>query len=264
MFKYILLTLAVTLGIQYQSGAQEILNTTNRQHIIHLKNGSSIIGVLIDYREEAPAIIEVADGERISVPQASIQSLEPITQKTSKSIIRKSKKEENLYDFPETGWHHGASFGIISRGNGGDGLGLMIDINSAYHFSRLLGLGMSIGYDEYQNNGMHDYIPIQLVVTGYLSPTKTSIYYSLNMGYGINVSDKIEQEQFRQSNSGGFVFNPQVGIRLSGNQGSNMVLFGGIKIQKTKTESAWGENFEEIIIQERVFKRLILGLGFVF
>jgi len=251
------------IGFQNQSEAQEIKNEAKRQHIINLHNGSSIIGVLLEYREDAHAIIEVADGEKITVPRASIQSLEPITQKTAKSIIRRNRKDIP-YTFPETGWHYGTSFGLISQGNQGSGLGLTLEFKSAYHFSRLLGVGMSIGYDEFENQGMHDYVPIQVVITGYLSPTKTSIFYALNMGYGVNISDKIEQDNFRQSNSGGFVFNPKIGIRLSGNEGSNMVLFGGIKIQNTTTESAWGENFEEVIKQDRTFKRLIFGLGIVF
>ena len=264
MLKYILFTIIVVIGFSAQSEAQEIQNTDQRQHIVHLKNGSSIIGVLKEYKDNGEIIIEIIDGELLTIPGKTIQSFEPISQRTAKSIIKKSEKGERIYEFSETGWHHGASFGLISGGNAGGGSGLSLDFNTTYHFSRLMGLGLSIGYDEYQNSGMHDYIPIQVVVNGYLSPTKTSIFYSLNMGYSINVSDKIEQENYRQSNSGGFILNPRIGLRLSGHQGSNIILFSGLKIQRSKTESAWGENFEESIIQERTFKRLIFGLGVVF
>jgi len=250
MSKFKIALVALVSILSFQLHAQDDVARNLRQHIPHLKNGRSIIGIVIDYGKGRPAVIELMDGERIEIPESTIESIAPINQRRKKPRINKSKISE--YAFVENGWNYYSSLGFISRGSSirADGLGLSIETGATYQFNRLLGLGISIGYDSYETGGFHDLIPIQVVVSGYISPTPVSLFYSLGTGYGISISEKLNSDWIEEKNKGGFLIYPKLGVRLSGHAGINTTLFTGIKIQKSTLERRWGENLEESTIQK--------------
>ncbi len=263
MIKSIVLFLLFSLGVIYPSFSQEEIKENTKQHIIHLHNGSALIGILMQYEQGKPVIIELGDGEQIAVSYTSVQSLELINRKIKKSILKRSKKAP--YEFKEKGWHYGGNLGLIDNNSSlGGSIGLSVDVDATYQFSRLLGLGMAIGHDSYGENGQQDYLTIQVVVTGYIAPKYTTLFYSIAGGHSIGISDQENTEWLQIEKKGGFMFYPKIGIRLSGKDGINTKLFSGIKIQKSTLERRWGEEFEELIKQERTFHRFIIGVGLVF
>ncbi len=218
--------------LSFQVMAQEEVNLNLKDHIVNLHNGSALIGIILDYGQGRPAKVQMSDGEIIEVPHNSIQSIEPISE-LRKHKIKFRKSKDAAYSFSESGWHYNTNLGYISRGPSFGGHGIAAEVGVTYHINRLLGLGISTGYDSYSNGDLQDFIPIHVTLTGYLSPNKTTLFYSLSAGHAFAVTEVEDSEWFKITSKGGIGFFPKVGVRLSGHEGINITLFSGIKIQKS-------------------------------
>lgn len=141
------------------------------------------------------------------------------------------------------------------RANGVNGYG--VSISAGHRFSRLLAVGGGIGYDQFIWDSGEEMIPLFAEVSGFFNNTPTSVFYNLQTGYSVALSD---DDFFIANASGGLSIYPSIGIRL-GRSETKMTLDIGYKIQNATYSytDLWINN--TIREQELTYKRLALRLG---
>lgn len=257
----LLLLIILSISVQAQSSTEDKKIV---QHVVHLKNGSSLIGQLIQFSDDAPVVMIMGDGEQITVPRNLVESVARLGKKLKKTKLKYADKP---YAFQETGWHYKIGLSYIERGNLGYPAGYSIEVGTVYHFSRMLGIGLHTGVDVYDSGSLEKIIPIYVNVQGYINSKKVTPFYSFGIGIGI---PNIEEEQWDDlSVKAGLLLYPKVGIRITGNENSNITFFTGYKIQNSSIRT----NFncldssgpcDEFIEQRRIYRRLVLGVDFIF
>jgi len=262
MIKQLLITIFLIGTFSFSlSGQNDKNEKAPSQHVLHLKNGSSLIGVLEAYAMNEPAIIVMGDGERIIVPYNLIESVSKLQGKVKPP---KLKFVDRPYTFNEKGWHFQGGAGIVTSTPYSSN-GFAVELGFAYHFSRMFGIGLNTGMDNYNTDLGHKVIPIYLSLQGFLTPKKVTPFYSIGLGIGSPLFDEDIWEDIE--NKPGFLFYPKIGLRTSGDDSFNMTIFTGLKIQSTHTRIPFNcidGDCIEFTEQQRTYRRYVIGVGFIF
>lgn len=131
-----------------------------------------------------------------------------------------------------------------------------VQLFNGYRLSRGFILGGTVGFDFYDNILV---TPLALGVRGEVLDARVSPIYSIDTGYGSTfMSDESENQEF----SGGWLFNPAIGMRVrTGDHNSAFSFSVGYKKQRITSSSRWGSTSTE---QKINYKRLSLRMGFMF
>ena len=207
-----------------------------------LNNKSRLVGKITEYEPNSHVILILAHGAEIRLESADIKKVKMAKSRVARKI-----------DFRK-GVHFRTNVSVLS---GDSNNGYSVGQSITYHFSRWLGLGGGISLDNYYSQSGRNLIPLFLEARSYLSDTEVSPFISLRSGFSIAFAD---EELGQIVAEGGWMFNPQLGYRLSSND-SSFEIFGGLKFQYADYVF---QSSERRLTEEILFKRLELGAALTF
>lgn len=203
--------------------------------LIILNSGDLIDGYIIEWSSDEKIKLKL-DGisDILTIEQSEIKKIYPksdFNDEDLNTIINKGLKPKASYNFNDQGIYYSARVQMIvpndgDRANGVFGFGM--SVSAGHKFSRLFSLGAGFGYDQYIWNSGEELIPVFAEVSGYITPTNTSLYYNLQTGYSFALSD--DQYGITEA-TGGLMVYPAIGIRF-GKEIQKFSLDVGYKFQK--------------------------------
>ncbi|MBT8232800.1 MAG: hypothetical protein KJN84_09235 [Bacteroidia bacterium] len=221
------------------------------QAYVQLKNGSKVQGEILEWVMDDYILLKMPWGSTLRIESDNIKKVIQSTNLTAPSPI---------YNFQETGLYYSAKAGVISgnEGNRAKGVyGFTLSASAGHRFNRFLGVGGGLGFDRYVWASAEDVIPIFAELSGYVSPTNTSLSYNLQVGYGFVGADT---DYLLTEAEGGAMIYPSIGIRF-GQENTKVTMDLGYKFQ-------WASyNYRDIWTattrseQEVLYKRLTLRFG---
>lgn len=246
MTTYLKLLLATgILLLSLNTDAQD-LQTIDR---VVTKGGSVWKGTITEITSDGYYVLETISGLNLRIHESAIKNI--------RQHWAGDAKYKRPYIFKETGFYQTVELSIVGNANAG---GLSATYSAGHRFSRWLGVGGGVGITGFNLGLGKNVIPLFVEARGFFLQKKVSPYYAVRVGYGFalkNATNNIIEAK------GGYLFNPQVGVRFGG--GSNVSFYTGIglHVQRASYTSSWTFN-EEVIVDNYLFKRLELKFGITF
>lgn len=141
------------------------------------------------------------------------------------------------------------------RANGVNGYG--VSISAGHRFNRMIAVGGGMGYDQFIWNSGEEMIPLFAEVSGFFNNAPTSVFYNIQTGYSIALSD---DDFLIDDAKGGLSIYPSLGLRL-GRGETKMTLDVGYKFQNATYSYTDPWRFATIREQNLTYKRLAFRLG---
>jgi hypothetical protein len=208
-------------------------------------------GKITEYNLEDNLVIETWSGTQMTMPSANV-----------KRVVQKCKgdKAERIplpYSFHENGWYHATRLSTLS---GASGLGIGLQHSSGLKLTRLLGIGVGIGMENFDPwDSDVPTFPIFAEARGYLLAKKITPFYAVGAGYGVSKkhSDAVIFDGPSETWKGGWMAQGHIGYRI----GNHVFVQFGIRFQrKTRIweNIFWGNNSG---VDRILHKRLDIGIG---
>ena len=217
--------------------------------IIHLHSGSVWKGTILSWETDGVVILETLNGTQIKIPEPTIRKV--------RQKVYSETYGARPYTFKETGLYHTVGVGL-SKGEWAPGISATYAIG--YRFNRWIGVGIGSGYENFEVDEGMKVIPVFAEARGFLTRTKVAPYYSVRAGYGFALKT-VEWNISRAE--GGFLFNPEVGVRFGGGAPVSFYTGMGIHLQRATYEYTWPFS-EGSMTDTYLFKRWELKFGVVF
>ncbi len=239
--------------ILFLSSAFSLFAQSSTQDVVYLKNGSVIKGNVILFEPQGDIKIEIMGGSVLVYKMTEVLKIVKESVQTPLYKVRRSKKSNHKPQ--NTGFFHSLTgetmmgrteFGIVP------GLGQHYVLD--YHFHRLLGVGAGIGINTFFE---HSFVPVYANVRGYFMKSSASLFYDLNVGYGIAIPGFWEEAR------GGLYLRPAIGIRFPSTRRTHVVLDFGYNIQFAEYEYSNWQN-PSPVFEKRIFYRPSLRIGITF
>lgn len=241
MFSLVLLMIATS-----SLSAQK--NNTKKD-IIYLKNGSIIKGHIIKYDPNKKIEIEIDGGSTLVYPSSDVLKIEEVGSRYAPNNLSKSPHKPNSPHL----YHSISGETFLTLEPSGPGLGL--NTTSGWHFHRLFGIGIGAGIN---NLGSNLFIPIYTNIKGYFMKSSASLFYNVDIGYGIGINlygfSGSSMKDFR----GGFYTRPSLGIRLPSTRKTHLFMDLGCMIQNWHIEFSNAPAFDQLLYN----LSLRIGLSF--
>lgn len=198
--------------------------------IIYFNDGTVLRGQILEFSPKGEIKIEVEGGSLVVYKSSTILKIE----KEKATPIPRKEKEKMLLDIPkEKGWYHSFSFGNVIPApytgfNFGptDLLGFKLEYSTGYKFHRLFGMGLDVGFMGATSDAA---IPICANFRGHFMKTSASLFYDLNIGYGLSLN---ALSAFQGAdNYGGLHVHPAIGIRFPSKRKGHATLDLGYVMQ---------------------------------
>ena len=245
--KYLLAAIAwISVTSDLLSQSKETADTAEL-YIINLVSGSTIEAEINEWVYDEYLDIKTTWTENLILPAEAI-----------KSVIQKSTLKAK-YNFKDRGSYYSAKMQLIT-GNDGQRArhinGAGVSFSYGKRWSRLLGLGVGVGYDKYVWDTGENLVPLFLEFTSYFNPSATSIFFNLQAGYSLAFKDN---DYLIIAAKGGRMIYPAIGLRM-GKGKVNYTLDFGYKFQKASF--TYGNNWGIETSEQRLhYKRLSLRFG---
>lgn len=228
--------------------------------VIHLKNGSTFEGTIVEYQQGAALLLRLNAGAEIEFREEEISRIEQglVPDGAEPEEPPPALAEPNT--LREKGVFNATCFSALSgSAEGRFQLGLGLHNVTGYQFHRLFGLGLGFGVDTYSIEGGETLFPVFGEARGYLSGNAISPYYSGSLGYGFafrNSDERINKA------SGGSFFRAALGLRLSAGDSANVLADIGYQHQEAFFErrTAFQNEIEE---KRLMFNRIVIRVGLI-
>lgn len=262
-WSYCILSLIIGCFWTVSSWAQGAL-----EDVVYLENGSVIRGQVIEYNPEKDIKIKILGGSVLvykSSEVIKIEKEESLKKETTTAVKNKEKKSHipsgvGLYHTVAGGTLLGLSdfFGPVP--------GLSLKTSTGWSFHRTIGLGAGCGLLVL---GEYAFIPVYANIRGNFMKSSASLFYDINVGYGIALKDQMgvgfgggSSLGSVQKAEGGLYLRPAIGIRFSSKRRTHVFLDFGYVIQFSRYEYRdWNNN---PFTERRTFYRPSLRVGVVF
>ncbi|MCI5083664.1 MAG: hypothetical protein MRY78_18345 [Saprospiraceae bacterium] len=266
--KQLKLLMLLLIGLSGQLFAQTSPDVIVTQDVVYLLNGSVFKGKILEYEKgavlllelEGGSVVEIEDSEIDKVVQEAVE-IEEKEKKQSNTSKYSKPKEDRVYQFKENGIYNAIYF---SSSNGQANGELQVGIGAhnvfGYQFNRWFGLGFGVGVDSYSFQDGETLFPVFLEARGYFKKSWSTLFYSMNAGYGFATTN--EEEQIIEAD-GGLMFHPCVGYRFGANKDANVLIDFGYKFQWasfTRQLEFTGDRE----VRDLLFKRMTIRLGLIF
>lgn len=219
------------------------------QDHVKLRNGSLLIGKIIEDRPDESLIIRIRDGKEIKVNYYDILR-----------IKRKRRKDPKNYKPLKNGYYSVLHGGFLS---GRDIEGFVtasatIHTINGYRFHRLLSTGIGVGLDRYIADEINFY-PVYLDLRGFMTKKRNSPYYVANVGYGIiQAQNPIDIE-----GQGGLFTHGAIGVRFASTKKAAFIMEFGWTRQKAELKrNSEIEGFEDTLFIN--YSRFSMKFGVMF
>lgn len=217
-------------------GAQDV--KTEYVDVVYMKDGSLLIGKLINYETDKSILFELGSGNQVTLAYKDVrkvvQYVDPLTLKTK---IKRSPMSFD-YQFKEHGWNHQVLASTLwGRGEWNSlKVGIASEYVFGYRFNKALGLGLGTGINNYDLRVPQIIVPLYLEQRGYFSSNWVAPTYSIGGGYGFALNNS--NTGFDEA-QGGPLFNASVGLRLGAMKGINFLADIGIRYQRATYTDNW-------------------------
>lgn len=209
----------------YQGFAQE-----STKDIVYLKDGTILRGQILEFDPKSDLKIQIEGGSVVVYKSSTILKIQ---KEKTEAIFDKEKGKRALNIPKEKGWYHSFSGGNVIpaplvglRFTPSDLLGFKFEYSTGYKFHRLFGAGLNIGFMAATGDAT---IPICANFRGYFMKTSASLFYDLNIGYGISLN---ALSAFQGAdNYGGLHVHPAIGIRFPSKRKGHATLDIGYVVQ---------------------------------
>lgn len=254
---------------------------------VTLNEGTVYQGIIKSYSPEGEIQIRLKTGTQISLMDTEVKEITyemPRPKRGSEYLPEKVatdkptfERRKPVYEFKEEGWFNTTSFAFsfgkreqeeVPFFNPGfeeyyvtqSAVGFNIQHIVGYQFSRMLGAGLGVSFDAYDLEDSESVLSVFGHYRGYLSKSIVAPYLGLNAGYGFALTNK---SQGVKTAEGGWMFHPEVGLRLGATAKSNFTIALGYRFQ------------DAYYVQERLFngdieyrnvtyQRFLFSLGLLF
>jgi len=247
--KILALGLCLVMGPSLQ--AQEEGSHSKSQAIVHLKNGTKIKGEIKEWVYEEYIILLMDWGSEMKLVHDQIKKIVQIDA---------VKNHVSPYNFKEEGLYFTAKAQVMAGNEGPRAKGIYgagFSASAGHRFNRLLGVGLGVGYDKFIWDSGESLIPVFAEVNGFLSPTNSSIFYNLQLGYSFAQAN---EAYLLTEAKGGILVYPAIGVRF-GKENTKMTFDVGYKFQAATFTYSEIWNNTTTFEQEVLFKRLSLRFG---
>jgi hypothetical protein len=246
-----ILALGLCLILSPSLQAQDEGPISKSEAIVYLKGGTKVRGEIKEWKYDEYILLIMPWGGELGFTNDQIKNVVQ---------IGALEKQSAIYNFKEKGMYITAKAQLISgnegpRAKGVFGVGFSASIG--HRFNRFLGIGGGIGYDKFIWESGENLIPVFAEINGFLTPTNTSLFYNLQVGYSFAQAN---DAYLLTEAKGGLLIYPSVGIRF-GKEDTKMTLDLGYKFQNATFtyEDIWTRTTNSE--QDVLFKRLSLRIG---
>lgn len=211
---------------------------------IYLKNGSFLVGKIVEYNPQDSLVFQIQNGNTMTFPSKLVKKVKMY----SETEVR------NMYSFRENTFYTRSQLSVLYKK---DNSGISFSQSAGYQFRHWLAVGAGIGIDNYRWEQGNNLMPVFLELRTYLLKQNLSPYFSLRVGHSFAFEDKsIGQTEAK----GDFFINPAIGYRL-GTGFPYIDIFCGAKFQKTQYETldSWSKSHFDI-----TYRRYDIGLAMTF
>jgi len=211
--------------------SSQILGQEVLEDVIYLENGTVLRGQVLEYDPKGEIKIEIAGGSILVYKSSTVLKME---KEKSTATFKEGKKQRSL-NMKDKGWYHSLSFGHVIETNNPMGfhpfslIGLSLEYSVGYQFHRLFGLGLNVGF---LGSGADAGFPICANFRGYFMDKSASLYYDLNIGYGLSINSFTT---LRGRDNGGLHIHPSIGVRFASTRKGRTTLALGYLIQTGRT-----------------------------
>jgi hypothetical protein len=217
--------------------------------VIRTNGGSIWRGTITEITSDSFYVLQTLSGLTVRIPDAAIR-------KVRQQWVG-SRKFEKPYSFKEEGFYQTIELSLLVNATKG---GLSATYSAGHRFSRWIGVGGGVGITGFEIDQGRNVIPLFVEARGFATQKKVSPYYALRFGYGFalkNAAKNISESK------GGYLFNPQVGVRFGGGSAVSYYMGFGLHIQRASYTSSPAFS-EMVIVDKYLFKRLELKFGITF
>ena len=245
--------------------------------VVYLKNGSIIKGNILELLPSESVKIELLDGsifvfemntvekiteEAVALPTWAVDEikLEAKKELEKTDINKKKEKEKIIKHIPTKGFYNVLSASYLSGRDINDNIagGLGGQYILGYQKNQWLSFGGGIAANNY---GEASFVSLLADFRGYLRNSSASPYYSLGVGYGFNNRtgwDILDA-------TGGFYFNPNIGVRAAAKKSRHFLISFGIKMQQSTVTRSWENSPIQINTPDKMlYTRFNIRYGLLF
>lgn len=232
----------------------------NKEDVVYLENGSVIRGQVMEYDPNGNIKIEIYGGSVLVYKSSEVLKIEKESVKVGQEVKKIKRPNHRV---PNTGLYATIAVGTLGGlGDWGEPTpGISLKGAVGWHFHRLLGVGGGIGM---MNLGGPTFVPIFANIRGNFMKSTASLFYDINVGYGIGVANPMHFNGFGQLESvtGGLYLRPSIGVRFPSTRRTHVFLDFGYVIQFSNMQYRdWNNN---PIIEKRTIYRPSFRVGITF
>ncbi|MCO6492194.1 MAG: hypothetical protein J5I98_27500 [Phaeodactylibacter sp.] len=228
--------------------------------VIHLKNGSTFEGTIVEYQQGTALLLRLNAGAEIEFREEEISRIEQGLVPATAEPQEPPPAPTEPGALKKQGFYNATCFSALSgSAEGKFQLGLGLHNVTGYQFHRLFGLGLGFGVDTYSFEDGETLYPVFGEARGYFSGSAVSPYYSGSLGYGLAFRNG---DELINKASGGSFFRAALGLRLNASGGAGVLADIGYQFQEAFFErrTAFQNEIEE---KRLVFNRVVIRVGLI-
>ena len=218
--------------------------------VVVLKNGSRLSGTIIKWDLARGMQYKLMTGAEMFIPKEEIVKVYQDQAFSVRSLetYEPYPRRDRSYAFKETGFYNTFSFFLNFSSSGG----AVLHYSAGHRFSRMLGVGLGIGYESNDFDYTRTMVPLYAEARGFFLAEKISPYYAVKIGYGFSLEDPLDGTIDAK---GGFMFSPELGVRFGG-RAVNYYLGLEYKLQNATWTQSWSWDgsgqFTDVVSYRRV------------
>jgi len=211
---------------------------------IYLRNGSILVGKVIQYDPEDSVILKIQDGNTMTFPSTMVKK------------VKMESKDETLkvYTFRQNTFYTRSQLSVLYKK---ENHGISLSQSFGFQFDHWLAAGAGIGLDNYQIAQGYNLMPVFIEIRSFLLKQNLTPYFSFRAGYGFAFADEDAGQTIAK---GSFFINPTLGYRLSGGR-PYIDIFCGAKFQQAsyETRDSWSKS-----TLDYQYRRYDIGIAMTF
>ncbi len=217
--------------------------------VLSTKEGSVWKGTVTEITNDGYYLMETVSGLNLRLHESEVKNV--------RQHWVGLRKYDKPYSFKEEGFYQTIELSLLANDNAG---GLSATYSAGHRFSRWIGIGGGTGITGFDMGRGKNVIPLFVEARGFFLSEKVSPYYALRVGYGFALKNDVNNIDEAK---GGYLFNPQLGVRFGGGSAVSYYMGIGLHLQEATYSSMWPFS-EGVSVDKYLFKRYEFKFGITF
>lgn len=263
----------VEIEREVESPTGDALSADEFREIVRLKDGTVYIGRIVEFKKEEYLTFQTVDGYTYTFAAEEIAGID---YRLPEKPREREERERTPADL--LGWYNHSDFGFsFAKGPSGFGVvvdngifpdvedsrrrvGISVNHTLGYQWKNWLGLGLSVGYDNYYVSLGEAVVSVAAEYRAYFGRTKVAPYLTGQVGYGKALRNKAYQVEKAE---GGLLVHPAIGLLFDAGAKVHFTTDLGYRFQRARFEriSGFSGDYE---IRTINYRRLMLRFGVLF